>query len=93
MEALERENAARVRRGVAPRQLHSSWVNRPRLNPGESALFAEFHRFASFAGNQSRAADALAWFEMRNVSHAERPWMAELFAAMSSVLRETVTDE
>lgn len=67
-----------------------AWVERPRLNPAEEALFLEFCRFWQFAGDEPRPPDALAWFELRSVPAAERPWLAEVFAAMSAVVREKV---
>lgn len=88
MEALERENEARVARGVRPRRLSDEWTNRPRLRDHEKQLWTEFYRFARFCGGDPRPADALAWFEMRGVPKRERGWMADVFGAMASVTRE-----
>lgn len=88
MEALERDNAARVARGGRPRELHREWVNRPRLRNHEEALWWEFLRFARFCGGDPRPTDALAWFEMRGVSPEEREWMADVFSAMAAAVRE-----
>jgi hypothetical protein len=90
MEARERESAARVARGARPLDMPEAWSERPRLDPAEEALFLEFVRFWQFAGDDPRPTDALAWFEMRAVAPAERPWLAEVFAAMSAVAREKV---
>lgn len=93
MEAQERENAARVARGAKRRKLHPEWENRPRLREHETALWHEFLRFARFCGGDPRPTDALAWFDMRNVAPAEREWLADVFGAMASVVRERPADE
>lgn len=91
MEALERDNAARVARGVAPRRLSEEWVKRPRLRSHEVVLWHEFLSFAAFCGGDPRPADLLAWFAMRDVDRGEQAWMAEVFSALSSVVRERAT--
>lgn len=90
MEALERENTARLARGGKLRKLPSEWVNRPRLRPHEVALHSDFVQFAKFCGGDPRPTDALAWFEMRGVAPGEREWMAMLFADLVPVLKERV---
>lgn len=64
------------------------WVNRPRLNPAEEALFLEFVKFDRFCGGEARPQDAIAWFEMRDIGRSEWPWLAEVFGAMAKVARE-----
>ena len=91
MEALERDNAARVARGAAPRRLPEEWVKRPRLREHEQHLWREFLAFAQFCGGDPRPADLQAWFAMRDVATDEQPWLAEVFSAMSAVTRESTT--
>lgn len=88
MEALERDNAARVARGVQPRRLPEEWVKRPQLRTHEIVLWHEFLAFAAFCGGDPRPVDLQAWFAMRDVPRGEQSWMAELFSALSSVVRE-----
>lgn len=73
--------------------MHDSWVGRPRLIEPEHELWHEFLRFARFCGGDPRPTDALAWFEMRGVAAAERPWLAEVFSAMAAVVREKPSDD
>lgn len=94
MEALERENAARVARGAPPRRLHDEWVNRPRLREHERALWHDFMMFSQFCGGDPRPADAVAWFDLQNVAQEERWWLSKLFSTLAGVARErTATDE
>lgn len=64
------------------------WDGRPRLDAVETALFNDFVKLAEFCGGDPRPADALAWFEIHEVSPSERGWMARLYASMAAVLRE-----
>jgi Mg2+ and Co2+ transporter CorA len=50
--------------------------------------------FAQFCGGDPRPTDAVAWFDLQNVAHAEREWLSKLFSTLSGVMRErTQTDE
>jgi hypothetical protein len=88
MEAMERDNALRVARGVRPRRLSDEWTSRPRLRPHETVLWSDFLSFAAFCGGDPRPADLQAWFALRDVERGEQVWMAELFSALSAVVRE-----
>jgi hypothetical protein len=88
MEALERDNAARVARGAKPRKLHDAWETRPILREHERHLFDEFLRLARGCGGDVRPADVASWFDLRDVSRSERAWLADVFGAMAGVLRE-----
>lgn len=88
MEAMERDNALRVARGVRPRRLPDEWTSRPRLRPHENVLWNDFLSFAAFCGGDPRPADLQAWFALRDVERGEQVWMAELFSALSAVVRE-----
>lgn len=90
-EKREAEDSARVENGL-PSRLPQEWHDRPRLSTPEAVLFAEFIRLAQSCGGEVKPTEVRAWLEMRDTPISERSWMAQVFGAMSAVLRERKED-
>jgi len=88
MEQREKMNETRERKGMPPLRMHSSWTDRPKMNPAEWSIFVDFTSFSSLCGGEITPQALSAWFDMNRVNDDDRDWMIKVYTRLSSVIRE-----